>query len=305
VAERAIDFIEHPRDAKEPFFLMANFFDPHHSFGAPQEFRDMIDADAIPAPTTKTGELDEKPAPHRAYSEKSYSGTAPGYQDYTAEQIKEIRAQYWAMIALIDYEVGRILKALDDSGAAENTLVVFTSDHGEMLGNHQQLLKGPQLYDDLTRVPLIVRWPDMIPTGTQVPKLVQWLDLSATILDASGCAPGRGVQGESLLPLAAGRDIDWRPWALSEYRYSGFTTDPLIMTTMLRYEDWKLIVWHGEPACGTQRDGELYNLADDPDEVHNLYHSPDFAEQRRTMKGRLLDAMAAAEDKTVPQRRPW
>jgi len=172
VGERAVDFLKHDRTDKQPFFLMANFFDPHHSFGAPQEFRDMIDASAIPEPNTKPDELNEKPAPHRAYSEKSYSGTAPGFQDYSKDEISEIRAQYWAMIALIDHEVGRILETLEATGQADNTLVVFSSDHGEMLGNHQQLLKGPQLYDDLTRVPLIARWPDRIPATTELSQLV-------------------------------------------------------------------------------------------------------------------------------------
>lgn len=305
VAERAIDFIEHPRNDQEPFFLMANFFDPHHSFGAPQEFRDMIDADAIPAPNTKPGELDEKPSDHRAYSEKSYSGTAPGFQDYTADHIREIRAQYWAMIALIDFEAGRILAALEAAGLAEDTLVVFSSDHGEMLGNHRQLLKGPQLYDDLTRVPLIARWPGHIVPGTDVTSLVQWIDLPATFLDASGCAPGRGVQGRSLLPLLQSNDGGWRPWALCEYRCSGFATDPLIMTTMLRFEQWKLIVWHGEPACGNVRDGEMYDLAEDPGELNNLFDAPEHAGQRRHLKAMLLDAMAQAEDRTEPRARPW
>ncbi|MEO9684280.1 MAG: sulfatase-like hydrolase/transferase [Tateyamaria sp.] len=303
VAERAIDFIG--TDRGEPFFLMANFFDPHHSFGAPQEFRDMIDVDVIPAPITKPGELDEKPKDHRAISEKSYSGTAPGFQDYTRAEIKEIRAQYWAMIALVDYEVGRILDALEKAGGLENTLVIFTSDHGEMLGNHQQLLKGPQLYDDLCRVPLIACWPDEIPAGQRVSNPVQWIDLSATILEASSCGLGTGVQGKSLLPMMRGKDVDFRPWALCEYRYSGFPTDPLIMTTMLRHETWKLIVWHGAPACGNTRDGELYDLAQDPGELHNLYHMPEHAKQRRRMKRLMLDAMAEAEDRTHPQSRPW
>lgn len=305
VAERAIDFIEHPRQSDEPFCLVANFFDPHHPFGAPQEFRDKINADAIPDPNTRANELDNKPEPHRAYSEKSYSGTAPGFQDYSADEIKEIRAQYWAMIALIDNEVGRMLEALERSGQANDTMVVFTSDHGEMLGNHQQLLKGPQLYDDLTRVPLIIKWPGQIEAGNQIDELVQWVDLPATFLDASGCAPGRGVQGQSLLPLVAGKQNEWRPWALSEYRYSGFATDPLILTTMLRYQQWKLIVWHGSPATGSTRDGELYNLRDDPGELHNLFKDPEHAHMRRKMKGLLLDVMAETEDRTAPQTRPW
>lgn len=305
VGERAVDFIELERGNDQPFFLMANFFDPHHSFGAPDEFRNLIDADAIPDPVTHATELDEKPAPHRAYSEKSYSGTAPGFQEYSAAEIKEIRAQYWAMIALIDYEVGRILSALDDSGQADNTLVVFSSDHGEMLGNHQQLLKGPQLYDDLTRVPLLVRWPERILVGSDISDLVQWVDLSATFLDAASCAPGKGVQGQSLLPLVDGETDGRRLWAMSEYRYSGFATDPLIMTTMLRYENWKLIMWHGAPACGNTRDGELYNLADDPNELHNLYKSSEHDKQRRKMKGLLLQAMADAEDRTERQKNDW
>lgn len=305
VAEKAIDFIEHPREAQEPFFLMANFFDPHHSFGAPEEFRDMINADAIPAPVTTPKELDEKPAQHRVFSEKSYGGNAPGFQEYTADQIKEIRAQYWAMIALLDYEVGRILDALEQAGIADNTLVVFSSDHGEMLGNHQQLLKGPQLYDDLCRVPLIVRWREQLVPEANIPNLVQWIDLPATFLDASGCALGHGVQGTSLLPLIKGESEDWRNWALCEYRDSGFKTEPKIMTTMVRHDEWKLIVWHGDPACGNQRDGELYNLADDPDELRNLYHRPEFADKRRHMKSVLLDAMASAEDRTEPCPRPW
>lgn len=304
VAERAIDFIEHDRAGSEPFFLMANFFDPHHSFGAPQQFRDMIDADAIPEPVTKPGELDEKPAPHRAYSEKSYSGTAPGFQDYTADEIREIRAQYWAMIAFIDHEVGRILAALAQAGLAEDTLVVFSSDHGEMLGNHRQLLKGPQLYDDLARVPLIMRWPGRIAPGTTIASLVQWIDLAATILQAAGCAPGSGVQGQSVIPLLLGEETELRPWALCEYRYSGFATNPLIMTTMLRYGNWKLIIWHGEPACGNTRDGEMYDLANDPKELHNLFHVSEHARQRRVMKDMMLVAMADAEDRTQGRVRP-
>jgi len=305
VGERAEEFISHDRTDQQPFFLMANFFDPHHSFGAPQEFRDLIDASAIPEPNTKLNELDEKPAAHRAYSKHSYSGTAPGFQDYSKSEIREIRAQYWAMIALVDHEVGRMLQALEDSGQADNTLVVFSSDHGEMLGNHQQMLKGPQLYDDLARVPLIMRWPSTIPAGSELSQLVQWIDLPATFLNAADCAVDITLQGESLLPLATGADTHWRTWATCEYRYSGFVTEPLIMTTMVRNDEWKLIIWHGQPACGTVRDGELYNLKDDPGELDNLFHLPEYIEQRRTMKGLLLDVMASTEDRTEPQTRNW
>ena len=209
------------------------------------------------------------------------------------------------MIALVDFEVGRILKALKDAGLADNTIVVFTSDHGEMLGNHQQLLKGPQLYDDLTHVPLLVRWTGQLAPGVAIDELVQWVDLPATFLDVAGCAPGRGVQGESLLPLMTGANDTWRDWALSEYRDSGFTTDPKIMTTMLRHEQWKLIIWHGNPATDGKRNGELYDLSKDPHELYNLFHDASHADVRRRLKLKLLDVMAQAEDRTLPQIRAW
>ena len=295
VAERAIDFMATDR-TDQPFFLMANFFDPHHSFGAPKEFRDQIDADAIPEPKTTENELDQKPAPHRDYSTKSYGGTAPGFQDYTGEEIKEIRAQYWAMIALIDYEVGRILSALETAGLGDNTMVVFTSDHGEMLGNHQQLLKGPQLYDDLVRVPLIIKWPQHVPANSAFDDLVQWIDLPATLLDAASCARSTSGQGTSLMPAMRGTEYQARPFAITEFRDSGFPGDPALMTTMIRHADWKLIIWHGPPTSALARDGELYNLKDDPDELDNLYHNPAFYDQRQAMKRHMLNAMCETED---------
>lgn len=305
VAECAREFITHPRAQNEPFCLVANFFDPHHSFGAPQEFRDLIDSDAIPAPYTRDDELSNKPSEQTFYSKTSYAGVAPGFQDYTEAQIREIRAQYWAMIALVDYEVGRILEALQKTGLAENTLVVFTSDHGEMLGNHQQLLKGPQLYNDLTHVPLIARWPSRLKPAQNIDQLVQWIDLPATFLDVAHCAKGKGVQGESLLPLMSGENNQWRNWALSEYRDSGFTTDPQIMTTMLRHKHWKLIIWHGAPATSGQRNGELYDLSVDPHELYNLFHDPNYKAVRQRLKLKLLDVMAETEDRTQPQVREW
>lgn len=305
VADCALEFINHEREENESFCLVANFFDPHHPFGAPQEFRDLINTDAIPDPNTRDDELSNKPPEQTFYSEKSYAGVAPGFKDYTQEQIREIRAQYWAMIALIDYEIGRILSALDSAGLAEDTLVVFTSDHGEMLGNHQQLLKGPQLYDDLTHVPLIARWPGKVTAGQIVDELVQWVDLPATFLDASACASDNSIQGDSLLPLITTQNSAWRDWAISEYRDSGFTTDPKIMTTMLRYENWKLIIWHGAPATNGQRNGEMYDLSNDPHELFNLFHEPEYAETRRKLKIKLLDVMAETEDRTQSQVRSW
>ena len=306
VADRAIAFIDdsEERAADQPFFLIANFFDPHHPFGAPDEFRKLIDADAIPGPVRADGELASKPAVQTLYSEKSYSGWAPGYQEYSSDEIKELRASYLAMVALVDAEVGRVLDALDASGQSKNTMVVFTSDHGEMLGDHEQLLKGPMMYEGCTRVPLIIRWPEQVPASTRVENLVQWIDLSATYLDVSGAKGEHRGQGASLMELFE-NDTDWRDWALCEYRDSGHPGNPAVHTTMLRYEQWKLVIWHGAPATEREMDGELYDLAVDPNELTNLYHDAEHRDVRERLKDQLLNVLDHTEDRSQPRVSNW
>jgi arylsulfatase A-like enzyme len=315
VADRTIAFMtDGDRPQGQPFFVIANFFDPHHPFGAPPEYRARFDADAIPPPIGYPGELDGKPAAQRTYSRTSYAGLAPGFLDYAAPEIREIRAAYHAMIALIDDETGRILAALDRAGLADDTLVIFTSDHGEMLGDHQMMLKGPMMYDCCARVPLIMRWPGHIRAGQRRAELVQWVDLPSTFLAAAGSRGLPAAQGESLLGLAAGEAPDWRCWALSEYRDSGHPSEDggmtrqsaaCVDTTMLRWENWKLVVWHGRPAVRRERDGELYDLAADPDELHNLFHDPGHRDQRELMMARLLDVLDATEDRSQPRLAAW
>ncbi len=189
--------------------------------------------------------------------------------------MREVVRGYYAMVSLIDDEVARILAALAALDLADETLVVFTSDHGEMLGDHGVLLKGPMLYDGAVRVPLILRWPGHLPAGERRSDLVEWIDLCSTVLDAAGAPALPGDQGTSLLPLARGdADAATRGWAFCEYRDSGHPYDPPVHATMLRQDRYKLIVHHGPPATDRVRTGELYDLADDPREERNLWDEP-------------------------------
>ncbi|MFG1625268.1 sulfatase-like hydrolase/transferase [Kribbella sp. NPDC049227] len=302
IGNETIDFLQASRDRSKPFCFVANFFDPHHGFGAPKEYLDRYQPDELPRPVTRDGELDGKPPILTEASKESYGGHARGYLSYSEDELQQVKAAYWAMVSLVDDEVGRILAALDEEGLADNTIVVFTSDHGEMLGDHQLMLKGPMMYDCAVRVPLIVRWPGHLPAGERQSELVQWIDLAPTFLEAAGTSPLPRGQGTSLLPLARGeQDAVARGWALCEYRNSGHPYDPAVHTTMLRTGQWKIVVYHGLPATDRDRTGELYDLAADPHELNNLWDTPDHAPERLRLQEMLIDVLVATEDRTQPR----
>ncbi len=249
VGERAIDFLETERADDDPFFLWVNFFDPHHPFVAPQEYLDRFDADALPAPLGSADDLATKPDVLQQAHLKSYAGAARGFAEYSPEEIRAIIRANYAMVSLIDDEVGRILAALERTGRHENTLVIFTSDHGEMQGDHGILLKGPMMYEGAVRVPLILRWPGVLPAGRRVDSLVQWIDLNASMLEAAGlAAPARQTRARACCHWRAATTTHVeRGWALCEYRDSGHPYDPPVHTTMLRSGPYKLVVFHGDP----------------------------------------------------------
>ncbi|MVA74460.1 sulfatase-like hydrolase/transferase [Auraticoccus sp. F435] len=306
IAEETIDFLRSSRRDGQPFCFIANFFDPHHGFGAPKEYLDRYADVDLPDPVTVPGELEGKPPVFTEASRRSYAGHAKGYQEYSEAELAEARRAYYAMVTLVDDEVGRILDALEAEGLAENTLVVFTSDHGEMLGDHQLMLKGPMVYDVAVRVPLLLRWPGVLPAGERRSELVQWVDLAPTLLEAAGVAAPRDYQGESLLPLAAGQPDAWsRDWALCQYRDSGHGYDPPVHVTMLRSGSHKLAVHHGRPTSNRDGSGELYDLAADPDELHNLWDDEAAAATRHRLTALLLDVLVAVEDRSSPRLAHW
>ncbi len=306
VGEQTIDFLDRGRDPERPFFLWANFYDPHHPFIAPPEYLARYDPAQMPRPIGHLGSLATKPEIQRQITRASYAGHARGYADHSADEIQRIVAAYYAMVTLIDGEVGRMLAALVQLGLARNTLVGFTSDHGEMLGDHELLLKGPMFYEGAVRVPLILRWPGHLPAGARRSELVEWMDLCPTFLEAAGAPPLPGSQARSLLPLARDdADAGARGWALCEYRDSGHPYDPPVQVTMLRRGQYKICVHHGPPATDRPRTGELYDLAADPDELTNLWDDPGSRQIRVELEQYLLDVLVATEDRSAAREAFW
>jgi arylsulfatase A-like enzyme len=197
--------------------------------------------------------------------------------------------------------MGKVLEYLDRAGLKENTLVIFVSDHGDMLWDRGLFTKGAFFYDASVRVPLLMRLPGKIPAGTHVKEPVQLLDIAATALAQAGF--GR-EQLEQTMPdsmdlvslIQQGRDYDnYRDYAVCMYRNTGYGPghkyfDPPIHATMFRDERFKLNVYHDVTDSGCL-EGELYDMQDDPHETSNLWSDPRYAEVKTRLMGRLVDWM--------------
>ncbi|MEO1273417.1 MAG: sulfatase/phosphatase domain-containing protein, partial [Myxococcota bacterium] len=211
-----------------------------------------------------------------------------------------IRAAYGAMVELIDDQVGRVLDALEATGQREQTLVLFMSDHGELLGDHGLYLKGPYFYEPSIRVPLIVSWPGVIAPGV-VDDLVELVDVAPTLMEAAGLPVPSRMQGHSLWPRLMGQtDVDVREDVYcAYYNAMPWHREPAAHATMVRTRSHKLVAFHG------LNTGELYDLDADPNETHNLWDDPECRDLKLEMYTRLCDRMAWTVDPMPPRQSDW
>jgi arylsulfatase A-like enzyme len=293
VATESIRFLEEhaatARSGETPFFLHAGIYAPHPPLFAPPPYDTMYDPAAIaqgpPLPVRRPGEMDDKPSFFRAAAARN--------AEVPDDVWRRAKAFYYGMVSLADAQIGRVLAALDRLGLAENTVVVFTSDHGEALGDHYVTGTGPTNYDSIVNVPLIARWPAAgadggLPAGRVVSGLVEHVDVAPTLLEAAGVPAYAGIQGTSLLPLARGATDEGRPDVLIEFRdvKNGFSVKTL------RSNDLKY--------TRSRRNGEteeaLFDLCADPHEFANVALDPGHAPALAAMRSRLLDRLQDAED---------
>lgn len=282
-ADRAIAYLR-THAGKGPFFCKMSVFDPHNPYqNHPLEMAQQVRADHIPPPVADPEPADGAATPWalQAEREHSYLGPAAALDE---QAVRDMRRGYFAAIAHVDREVGRVLAALEATGHAGNTLVLFTSDHGDMLGDHQCLVKGAMLYDPCIRVPLILRGPGF--TGGQgVPGLAQLHDLPATVLHSVGAAPDAVAQwmptARNLGDMAAQPGTEVHPFIVCPYRNSGIDDTgrywaPPIHSTMVRRGRHKMHLYHAVEGRQAQDIVQLYDLAADPQETADLARQPAF-----------------------------
>ena len=263
-SERAVEFIS--RDHASPWMLNINVYDPHPPFVPPKSYSDRFSPDDMPGPYFQDSDL----AHQAKLSSVDFQGGAARPEDIDA---KGCQAKYYAMIAQIDDQFARIMETLEATGQADNTVIIFTSDHGETLGDHGLIQKGCRFYEGLVRVPLIFSWPGKIQAGVQCDGLVELLDMSATILDLCGIDVPDYFQGESLLPILIGENDgavirDFVRCEFFDALDTHFTGGVGSFATMYRDATHKLTVYHD------QHLGELYDLTADPWEFNDLWDDP-------------------------------
>lgn len=297
-AQKAIDFIEARTDSDHPWLYSVNIFDPHHAFDPPDAYLEpyLSSLDDIPLPNQVPGELDNKPP----YQSRHHGPDSP-YTGLTDRQHRLIRASYWAMGNLIDVQVGRILDALDRAGQRDNTIVIYMSDHGEMLGDHGLYEKGAFFYEPAVHVPLIISWPGQIKQQSS-DALVELTDLAQTLLDAAGLPHHPGMQGRSLWSLLCGEsNVDHHRDSVycEYYNAKPLQNNPTAQVTMLRTDQHKLVADHSHDT------GELYDLDTDPTETHNLWESTEASTIKSELLFELCNRMAFTVDPLPVRQSPW
>ena len=265
-ADRAIEFINESHNG--PWLMSVNPFDPHGPFDAPDTHKNRYNPSDLPQPLFCENDLKTQTRLKRFFAGKE--GNSPGDRE------QNNKASYYGMITLIDQNVGRMLEALEQTGQRENTVVIFMSDHGEMLGDHGLTGKSCRFYEALVRVPLIISWPGHFLRGHRATGLVALFDIAPTLAELADI-PLKWTHGKSLIPILTGEqpgDSHHESLRCEYYdvvdKFAPDASDKHkpCWATMFRSDRYKLVVYHNEEY------GELYDLQEDPDEFNNLWEDP-------------------------------
>lgn len=282
--EQTMDFIENYQ-GDQPWCLSVNPFDPHPPFDPPQEYKDRLKIEDMPLPLWKEGELDNKPfAQKDCYLHGSQKGMVRDTVSMTDAEKQECTRDYYAEIELIDHQLGRLLDYLDEKGLREETVIVFMSDHGEMLGDHGIYWKGGYFYEGLIHVPLIISCPGRVQQGLRSSALVELVDVAPTLLELAGLSVPDYMQGKSFLNILTGQAP---PDHHKDRVYTEFYFSTMLMhkiyATMMFDGRYKIAIHHGEEIC------ELYDLETDPQEFRNLWNDPQYAELQNKLTRACFD----------------
>lgn len=289
LAAAAVEQIEQLSRRDGPWHLRLDFPHPHLPCCCAEPFASMVQPEEIPPWPNFDESFENKP-----YIQRQQIANW-GLTDWTWHEWSIYLAAYFGMISQVDDAIGRVLDALDRLGLAEDTVVVYTTDHGDAAGSHRMMDKHYVMYEEEVHVPLVIRWPGRTPGGTVCEDfLVHYLDLGPTLLEIAGVSPPPHVQGRSFLPQLTGQPAsNPRSFVFSSYNGQQFG---LYSQRMIRDDRYKYI-WNA-----TDRD-ELYDLQQDPDELVNLTESLEQQDRRVAMRRTLWTCFNGLGDSLMQN--PW
>ena len=312
VAEETIDAIDLAQSREKPFYLWASFQDPHNPCCVPEKWADLYDINDMPLYGMKEGEHDNKPPFYLGATDKEIN-FGRGYGDVNIggdknwhcvagldcmepeEKRRDIMLYYYGMMSLLDDKVGRIISHLEKNNLMDNTIIVFTTDHGDYMGNHGMWWKGLPAYEDAQKIPFMVYSPDCKTPGKRSRSFQSLVDLGKTFLSVGNCDIPVGIQGVNQQKVWENiNENPARDHALIEFR----PTECDFMQTTYLYKDYKLVVY-------TKTEwGELYDLEKDPDQFENLWDNPDYKKIKNDLILKYISAEMNKEG-VLKERTMW
>jgi arylsulfatase A-like enzyme len=276
-----IDALEDHARADGPFLHRLDFVDPHFPYLVPDPYASMYEPDDIEPWRSFADTFAGKPGLHAEHLRRR------GVRDFTWERWAHAVSLYFGCLSLVSDQIARVLDALDELGLAEDTLVVHTTDHGDFAGAHRQFNKGPLMYEDTYHIPMHVRWPGHVEAGSVNRQMARLQDLAPTIREAAGLKPHDTPSSRSLVPLLEGRTLDdWPQSLFAEYHGDEFGFFSQRMVATQRYK----FIYNAYEV------DELYDLAEDPHELHNLIDHPAYRERLEHLQDEMLHWMELTED---------
>ncbi len=280
-----VKFFRDRKPTDKPFFFLAGYVAPHFPLVVPHAYWRKYRG-KVPMPKIPPGHLEEQPL--------NYKHLRIGFnvENIPPEITQRARELYYGLTEWVDNEIGKVLKGLEMSGLADNTVVIYTSDHGENMGEHGLWWKNC-MYEHSARVPLIVSWPARWAGGQRRTEACTLLDVVQTIADLGGADVPDDWDGDSMVSWLDDANTSWKDRAVSEY-YSSNVASGYAMIREGRYK----YVYHTPPGNGYPAEHELYDLEDDPGEFNNLAGEPQHRERIEAMRIALVEEIGEHPDQT-------
>ena len=277
IADKTIAFIDQFTGDGKPFFIQTGFPDPHFPYCPVAPWAGMYDPADVPLPNRSPEEVALKSEHYRRRLERFEKSLGYHPTEIPEAYVREIIAHTYGMVSQIDHNVGRIVKHLEDRGLADNTVIVFLTDHGEHLGDHHLIYKAV-VYGELYHLPMIWWAPGRLADGRRISELVSFIDFMPTILDLAGVAEPRGIQGRSIRPALVAQAFEGRDAVLVE----DDDEDNRQFCRTIRTARYQM-TYH-LPG----REGELYDMHEDPKQLVNRYNDAAY----HNVKAELFEIMS-------------